>query len=400
MKKDWTVLIYANGNNELEPEIYKSFQDLNNLDSSKNINVVIQIGRETKTLVQLMRPNDKLPTEKETWTGVRLYSSQNNNLNLYKNLNETNMADPKILYEFLVWGVTKYPAKHYMLILGGHSFEYMGTITDYTGNIPYILGIPEMAKALNLAKKKTGKKIDIFFLDTCYMNMAEILYEINKHDKPVNKLLTYIENGPIKGAPLDKIINILAKNSHLELDLLLKEIIKNLHFDLVAFDLNSKRLEKIKSLTNDIAKLIFAEKKPINFKNILNEVDPEKAWYPLVDLLNKNISSLIIDYKKIKSIKNPLLDIAHVRTTNHLASYYFRLSFSKNNAWSYLLGKDLFQEQIINEVHLKPLVLPAQALVTLICIMNPNSEKEEIENIFNNLLEYKKWKQYTNFQLK
>lgn len=44
--KQWTLLIYANGNNELEPEIWRSKLDAEKVGSSDNINVIMEIGRE------------------------------------------------------------------------------------------------------------------------------------------------------------------------------------------------------------------------------------------------------------------------------------------------------------------------------------------------------------------
>ena len=117
MLKDWTILIYANGNNEFEPEMYRLFLDSQKIKPNNNINVVIQIGREKRELVNILRPEDTLIETKDNWTGVRRFCLELNGIDKYfkatliKDLGNVNMADPKNLYEFVRWGLLNYPSK-------------------------------------------------------------------------------------------------------------------------------------------------------------------------------------------------------------------------------------------------------------------------------------------------
>ena len=70
------------------------------------------------------------------------------------------MANPKKLYDFISWGMQLYPANKYMLILGGHGYQFVGMMTDYSQKAAYIMGIPEMARAINMAANEAGRKID------------------------------------------------------------------------------------------------------------------------------------------------------------------------------------------------------------------------------------------------
>ncbi|QHI72694.1 hypothetical protein [Aminipila terrae] len=115
---DWTILIYADGNNELEPEIRQSLLALEKAESNPNVHVVIQISRAEHKLVQLIR-HDMDIKNNNSWSGVRRYFVSKGKLHLTGNLKKVNMADPKQLCHFIKWGMASYPAKRYMLLLGG-----------------------------------------------------------------------------------------------------------------------------------------------------------------------------------------------------------------------------------------------------------------------------------------
>jgi len=413
--KNWTILIYANGNNEFEPEMYQVLLDAEKIGSSKNLNILLQIGREKRELTQILRPSDPITTSLDQWTGVRRYclqpkkNSEKLCSNLVKDLGKINMAEPKTLYDFIKWGMENYPAKNYMLIMGGHSFEYLGILTDYSQNLPYIMGIPEIGRVFSLIKKNIGQEISLLVLDTCYMNMVEVLYELAKEKKQALKnVLTYIEYGPLQGLPVNKLLNIVEENSNLQdLNLLTTRIIEGLNFDLVAFTLNNKKLEKIKRLSNDLAQHLLRnyQNTSINLTQILEKKEPrnkDQLLSEYVKNLEKNIQGLIIASKRVANQKSKLLSIAHKKTNNKLAAYYFRLSFAKNNHWPQVLGINHLQENLPLEdsIQLKPIVLPLQALVSLISIMNPSADDKQIGEIVQNLLQYKNWQQYSNVKLK
>lgn len=117
------------------------------------------------------------------------------------------MADPHNLYKFIKWGIETYPAKHYMLILAGHGASYIAVMPELSQDMPYMLGVPQMCKVINMILKDTGIKIDILVLDMCFMNSLEIMYELgSKESNCVKNVLTYIKDGPLSGLPYDKLI--------------------------------------------------------------------------------------------------------------------------------------------------------------------------------------------------
>jgi hypothetical protein len=180
-QKNWTILIYTDGNNELEPEMWKNKLNVEKIGSDDRVHVVMQIGREARGLVKKIRPFDYLPPCKENWTGVRRYSFVNGKSVLLEDLGKINMADPMCLYDFIKWGIESFPSQHYMLILGGgHGFQYVGTLMDYSQNIPYLMGIPEMCTIFDMIYEESKVNIDLLIIDTCHFNSVEVLYELGK----------------------------------------------------------------------------------------------------------------------------------------------------------------------------------------------------------------------------
>ena len=71
MIKKWTVLIYANGNNEFEPEMYQLLMDLMKMPANEQINIVVLLGRAEREMVKILRPGESFSNNQEIWAGVR-----------------------------------------------------------------------------------------------------------------------------------------------------------------------------------------------------------------------------------------------------------------------------------------------------------------------------------------
>jgi hypothetical protein len=91
----WTILLYFNGNNELEPEMWNAKALAASVDAGVNIRVVLQLGREDRRLARLMRPSDGIPLEAARWLGVRRYQLARGKPVLVQQLDKVNMADPR-----------------------------------------------------------------------------------------------------------------------------------------------------------------------------------------------------------------------------------------------------------------------------------------------------------------
>jgi len=307
------------------------------------------------------------------------------------------MANPMMLYDFIKWGINCYPAKRYMLILGGHGYQFVGAMTDYSQSVPYIMGIPALCEALQLACGESGQKIDLLVLDVCYFNLIEPLYEFGKAENHVvQNIITYIRDGPLQGLSYDKLIQAVQCNSqNADMPSFIRKIMAGLDFDLVAVEINHNKLRQIKRLYNDLADCYLASKREQGIQ--LHELflaNPEDAWYTLANSIKSMMQSLIHCHKIVTNPKAFLLACATVPTDDlgRLARYA-KLSFAQNNNWTYLLSNEAFCNRlnVASEVELSPTVLSAQEVFTYISIMNPSLPEKAREIIFEKLLRYKKW---------
>lgn len=394
--KDWTILNYANGNNEYEPEMFKSMKDSEKVDDNDKINIVMQIGRISREAAMIIRPSERFNNEDEMWTGVRRYQMRAHKSELLQDLGELNMADPKSLYDFITWGIRNYPAKHYTLILGGHGAAFVGTLTDYSQKAPYLMGTAEMCKAVNMVLRDTGSKIDILILDICYMNLAEIMYEFGKEKQnTVQNVITYIETGPVSGLPCDRLINSILDISNTEdIKYTVKNIVENMEFNLVAFEINEEKLRNIKKASNELAYAYLTnmgEKKytPFELLTCLNKEDP---WYDHVINLQNELSKIIIHYKRVTNQRGNLINIIFMQLKD-LLNVYYRLGFAKTNYWTYLLGNKPINENLSIKIKegFKPIVIKPEGLRSLIQVMNPYINNKSLDEILEKLTENRGW---------
>ena len=396
-KKKWTVLIYANGNNELEPEIWQSKLDLEKVKDSSNLNIVLQIGREARKLVEIIRPYDNIMKTSDIWTGVRRYHFKSEKFVKIKDLGYENMADPFSLYNFLEWSINQYPAEKYMLIMGGHVYQFVGALTDYSQNKPYIMGLPEMSRIFQLVKERLNVVLDLLILDVCFFNFIEVLYEFGKYEKSGFKyLLTYIYDGPLAGLPYDQIINVLKKKVKLNEVQVIKNIVNEIDRELVAFDINYEKMKNVKSLFHKLAGkyLNIKDKERPGINKFINHVIPEKAWYKDVKKLHQELQSLII-FKSSNSNRNPINVAQNLSNDPEKNNLYQKLAFSKKNDWLKILTGERNQENskvIKNKKDIIPTVLSSKAVKANIKAMNPFLNQDNLNQIYKNLIKYKKWK--------
>jgi len=175
VQKEWTVMVYLNAKNNLEPFGISDMNEMEMVGSNDNLNIVVQFGR--------IKGYD---TTNGDWKTVRRYyvtkdtDTKTINSQMVADLGKVDMGDYKSLIDFGKWVKQNYPAKKYLLVVWNHGSGWeksMGlpitkgiSYDDETGNH---INTPQLGMAL----KEIGK-IDIVDFDACLMAMAEVLYEI------------------------------------------------------------------------------------------------------------------------------------------------------------------------------------------------------------------------------
>jgi hypothetical protein len=160
--KKWTIMYYNAADNNLLKYLEKNFDDIEQVGSTENMNVVTLFDRgEHDCKVHYITPDSE--TDKI-------------NSPVIQNLGDTNTGDPEVLTDFITYSMENFPAEHYALVISDHGGGWQGVVVDDTDEGR--MTAPEVREALSAARDITGNKLDVIALDACFMASAEFAYEI------------------------------------------------------------------------------------------------------------------------------------------------------------------------------------------------------------------------------
>ncbi|MCL5037336.1 MAG: clostripain-related cysteine peptidase [Chloroflexi bacterium] len=188
-KKKWTILIYSAADNNLMSAMRSDLDEVEAVGSDNNTNLVAQFdgGRSEGVKRYFL---DKSPKDgKITSPALESLGSQN-------------MADPKVLTDFIKWGIKQYPSEHVMLIISDHGGGWSGAISDDSHG--GWMNTPQIAEALKKAEAATGKKIDVLGFDACLMASTEVAHELKDN---ATYLVASQETEGADGWPYTKIMS-------------------------------------------------------------------------------------------------------------------------------------------------------------------------------------------------
>lgn len=183
-KKDWTVLVWANGKangaDRLAPSVIR---ELEVAGSDENMDIVAQLGRKGRIY-------DKVTKD---WSGTKRYHIQRN-MNppstqeelmkwflppytdgivspVLEDMGKADMGSSASLSEFLQWGMKEFPAKNYAVVIYGEGGGMAGAgVDEETGHRLTAGGIQQ---AFLEAKMATGQDVDVVAFDSDYMGGIE-----------------------------------------------------------------------------------------------------------------------------------------------------------------------------------------------------------------------------------
>ena len=162
-KKPWTVLYYGSGDNLLSPYMQQNLKDMEAVGSTDQVNIVTQFDAENQGATRRLMLKGDAPAGALASPVV-------------EDLGQTNMARPETLSDFIKWGVEKYPADHYMVVMAGFGNGWSGAMIDVGDRT--LMSLPDIHQALQSAQAATGKKIDVLGFDAELMGMAEVAHEL------------------------------------------------------------------------------------------------------------------------------------------------------------------------------------------------------------------------------
>ncbi len=121
--KAWTVMVYIDGDNNLEDYVVKDIEtELSALGSNASVNVVAIADR-----------GPGYDTSRGDWQTTKVYYCTQGMLadaaSAVADWGERNMGDPQTLMDFVAWAKTNYPATNYLLAFWDHGYM---TFQGYT----------------------------------------------------------------------------------------------------------------------------------------------------------------------------------------------------------------------------------------------------------------------------
>ena len=396
LKKAYTVLIYADGNNEFLPETLHLKEQIQLIGSGEDVDMVLEMGVIDKHAVEIIRPSFLFGNTESP--GVRRYCFSGRDMVMTEELGNINMSDPQILLDFLCWGAGAYPANHYVLIMGGHVYQLVGINTDFSQDKPYIMGFPEMCRALREFSAVRGERIDLLILDTCYINMIEPLYELGaEKEPPVGLVLTYINKGPFSGLPYHIVVDQIQKQCRTEtLETIIKTIMGTLGLNLIAVKIDCELLEILRGLFDDIAQCYLQHKRDEQYiepGELFVGCNPADPWYGPAKEIAHYFSQMVLCAQKTPQTKGQIAFAQHYFSSSYQMSLYNRLAFARGNTWAKLLGAKLpqYDADPIDGQAAGPMMLQPNEVFSYISLLNPSLSLERRRQMLIELYKYKKW---------
>lgn len=214
-EKDWTVIIFVSGKNDLQEAAVPDTNLMETVGSTDRMNVVLEVVRSTPVPKNTYAGKPVYPENGSDWKEIRrFYVTKDENPEKISSPvietlpQHTDTGDWKHLAEFGKWAKKKYPAKHYMLVIWSHGSGWRahdGAL--FTQNISFddengtSISIPDLKKALSAMGG-----VDVYASDACLMQGVETAYELRKHAKVV---VGSEEILPAKGYPYHLLLSAI-----------------------------------------------------------------------------------------------------------------------------------------------------------------------------------------------
>ena len=224
--KKWTVMVFLNAANNLEPFGIKDMNEMEMVGSTPDVNVVVELARYQGK--QAVKPNGQYLQQSLLGVfGAILYwhgqHAGDAPLLRAEGLGQGAAAlgdaherrrdrrgAPEPLANFGKWAVENFPAEHYALVIWNHGAGWSGV--SYDDNTHHGMDLPEVREALEgicgSLKRQNKEHIDILDFDACLMATLEVGFELRN---TVDTLVASQEVEPGDGNPYTDWLKFLSQ---------------------------------------------------------------------------------------------------------------------------------------------------------------------------------------------
>ena len=167
--KQWSVLIYMNGDNDLAPYTFSDLREMAGVGSSLEVDIVVQQDTDRDDgshRYHVQRAENFAAMHEQSHLAT---------------LPEQDSGDLQTLVDFLAFGVKNFPSQHYMVIIWSHGTGYAGGISpDYSSASQLTLAQLNTALEYLQYGHLGGRKVDIYASDACLMQSLEVIYALRQ----------------------------------------------------------------------------------------------------------------------------------------------------------------------------------------------------------------------------
>jgi hypothetical protein len=163
----WTVMIFENGDNELQNAAVDDFNEMEQAGSTSEVNLLVQLDRPVTGAQRYLVHADAEPY---AITSEVLYD-----------LGPVDSGSPDVIADFVDWAVAGWPALHYALIFWDHGDGWAadsgltkGFSYDTTSGSYISVAEGEYETVLASAREAAGRPLDLVGFDACNMASWEV----------------------------------------------------------------------------------------------------------------------------------------------------------------------------------------------------------------------------------
>ncbi len=187
-EKEWTFLVFLDATKNHDKIALYKLKDLEKTGSNENVNIVAEVTRSKHFMDRITKD----------WQGTKRFyvtkGEKDKNIrqlaHLYlpghtygvtspevEKMDFQDPGDNQTLEQFLKWGMEKYPARHYGVLISSNGSGIEGIMGDENNRVT----LPELGEIARNIKGSTGKKIDLMLLDESNSASMEVATELSGH---------------------------------------------------------------------------------------------------------------------------------------------------------------------------------------------------------------------------
>jgi len=196
--REWTVMAYINGKNNLSNYAVGDINQMEKVGSSDQVNMVVEAGTMYRPSLPDAPSLGPMGEPRFGDTAVRRYliakdgDAATINSPVLQELPGADMGDWEHLVEFVAWAKSRFPARHYALVVWNHGSGWRSYTRKKTPGKVSSQGISYDDETSNhITTVELGKALakvaplDVYAHDACLMQMADVIYEFHKSARVV-----------------------------------------------------------------------------------------------------------------------------------------------------------------------------------------------------------------------